>query len=210
MSELRLTFVKEGRAAWISHLDLLRTFQRVFIRSGLVIRHSKGFHPHPIMSFVLPLSVGQTSVCELLDFSTVEDLSPEGMPERLNPYLPEGVRVLSCAAPVHPVRDMRYLEAEVTLEYDKGVPAGAAEAVCTLLLGDQVVVERRNKKKQMVDTDIRPMIASVTGGEGTGAVGPGPGPESGGEPGAPGRRRGAASAGAEAGLCPGPPHRSSL
>lgn len=162
MSELRLTFVKEGRAAWISHLDLLRTFQRVFIRSGLVIRHSKGFHPHPIMSFVLPLSVGQTSVCELLDFSTVEDLSPEGMPERLNPYLPEGVRVLSCAAPVRPVRDMRYLEAEVTLEYDKGVPAGAAEAVCTLLLGDQVVVERRNKKKQMVDTDIRPMIASVT------------------------------------------------
>ena len=162
MSEFRLTFVKEGRAAWISHLDLLRTFQRVFIRSGMVIRHSNGFHPHPIMSFVLPLSVGQTSVCELLDFSTVEDLPCEGMAERLNRYLPEGVRVLSCAAPVHPVRDMRYLEAEVTLEYDNGVPAGAAEAVCDLLLGDQVVVERRNKKKQMVDTDIRPMITSVT------------------------------------------------
>ena len=127
MSEFRLRFVKEGRAAWISHLDLLRTFQRVFIRSGMVIRHSQGFHPHPIMSFVLPLSVGQTSVCELLDFSTVEDLPCEGMAERLNRYLPEGVRVLNCAAPVHPVRDMRYLEAEVTLEYESTTTASLPE-----------------------------------------------------------------------------------
>ena len=55
MSEYRMLFSKEGTAAYISHLDLLRTFQRVFIRAGLVIRHSSGFHPHPVMSFVLPL-----------------------------------------------------------------------------------------------------------------------------------------------------------
>ena len=74
MSKVRLCFAKEGVASYISHLDLLRTFQRVFIRAGMVIRHSAGFHPHPMMSFVLPLSVGQTSVCELLDFETEEDL----------------------------------------------------------------------------------------------------------------------------------------
>ena len=99
MSEFRLTFVKEGRAAWISHLDLLRTFQRVFIRSGMVIRHSNGFHPHPIMSFVLPLSVGQTSACELLDFETAEDLPAAEFPARLNPYLPSGVEILDCWTP---------------------------------------------------------------------------------------------------------------
>ena len=161
MSEFRLTFAKEGRAAWISHLDLLRTFQRVFIRSGMVIRHSNGFHPHPVMSFVLPLSVGQTSTCELLDFETVEDLPVEGMAERLNPWMPEGVRVLSCARPVKPVRELAALQAVVIMEYDGGVPGGAAEAVCRLLTGDQVLVEKRNKKKQMVDTDIRPMIRRV-------------------------------------------------
>ena len=47
MSKLRLRFVKEGTAVYLSHLDLLRTFQRVFIRTGLVLRHSQGFHPHP-------------------------------------------------------------------------------------------------------------------------------------------------------------------
>ena len=56
MGKLRLIFTKEGRAVYISHLDLLRTFQRAFLRQGLVLRHSQGFHPHPILSFALPLN----------------------------------------------------------------------------------------------------------------------------------------------------------
>ena len=162
MSEYRMQFKKEGTAAYISHLDLLRTFQRAFLRAGLVIRHSQGFHPHPLMSFVLPLSVGQTSDCELLDFETVEDLDAAALPGRLNPCLPVGVEVLDCWTPVKPVREMQFLQADVTLVYDRGVPAGAAEAMAALLLGERVIVAKRNKKKQMVDADIRPMIASLT------------------------------------------------
>ena len=48
MAKLRLFFRKESRAVYISHLDLLRTFQRVFLRQGMVLSHSQGFHPHPI------------------------------------------------------------------------------------------------------------------------------------------------------------------
>ena len=55
MSKLRLLFVKEGPAAYISNLDLLRTVQRAFPRTELDIRHSQGFHPHPIISIVLLL-----------------------------------------------------------------------------------------------------------------------------------------------------------
>lgn len=58
MSKLRLLFVKEGPASYISNLDLLRTVQRAFPRTELDIRHSQGFHPHPIISIVLPLPVG--------------------------------------------------------------------------------------------------------------------------------------------------------
>ena len=61
MSKLRLVFVKEHQASYISHLDVMRTFQRVFPRAGLSIKHSNGFHPHPILSIVLPLPVGQSS-----------------------------------------------------------------------------------------------------------------------------------------------------
>ena len=73
MSKLRLLFIKEAQASYISHLDLLRTFQRAFPRTELDIKHSQGYHPHPIISIVLPLPVGQSSDCELLDFEVTQD-----------------------------------------------------------------------------------------------------------------------------------------
>ena len=39
----RLLFSKTGRAKYISHLDLMRTFQRAFSRAGIPIKHTEGF-----------------------------------------------------------------------------------------------------------------------------------------------------------------------
>ena len=64
----RLVFEKTGNAVWISHLDLMRLFQRAFKRAGLSLKHTQGFNPRPSVSIALPLSVGVESVCELLDF----------------------------------------------------------------------------------------------------------------------------------------------
>ena len=79
MAKLRLLFTKEAQASYISHLDTMRTFQRVFPRAELHLKHSNGFHPHPIISIVLPLPVGQSSDCELLDFETVEETDGAGI-----------------------------------------------------------------------------------------------------------------------------------
>lgn len=49
MAKLRLLFTKEAQASYISHLDTMRTFQRVFPRAELHLKHSNGFHPHPII-----------------------------------------------------------------------------------------------------------------------------------------------------------------
>ena len=62
MAKLRLLFTKEAQASYISHLDTMRTFQRVFPRAELHLKHSNGFHPHPIISIVLPLPVGERAV----------------------------------------------------------------------------------------------------------------------------------------------------
>ena len=132
MSKLRLLFVKEGTAAYISHLDLLRTVQRAFPRTELEIKHSQGFHPHPIISIVLPLPVAQSSDCELLDFEVTQDTDGSGIAEKLNEGLPEGLRVLDCYEAKRPVRELAYLQADMELEYDHGVPEGAAEALTEL------------------------------------------------------------------------------
>jgi len=167
MGKLRLIFTKEGRAVYISHLDLLRTFQRVFIREGLEIKHSQGFHPHPIVSFAMPLSVGQSSVCEVLDFEVTEQLDGAGLPEKLNRSLPEGIRALECYIPSRPVRDLAALRARVELEYDGGVPAGAVEELSALFARDSIIIQKRTKRKELADVEIRPMILAmnITAGE---------------------------------------------
>ena len=164
MSKLRLLFVKEAQASYISHLDLLRTFQRAFPRTELDIKHSQGYHPHPIISIVLPLPVGQSSDCELLDFEVTQDTDGSGIAEKLNTGMPSGLRVLDCYPAVRPVRDLACLRADVTFEYDNGVPAGAADALNDLFRRDSLVIQKRTKRKELADVDIAPMIrkADVT------------------------------------------------
>ena len=53
----RLLFEKKGSAVWISHLDLMRLFQRAFKRADLPLKHTQGFNPRPSVSIALPLSV---------------------------------------------------------------------------------------------------------------------------------------------------------
>ncbi len=158
MGKLRLVFAKEGRAVYISHLDLLRTFQRVFIRQGLVLRHSQGFHPHPILSFALPLPLGQSSQCELLDFEVTEDMDGGDLPEKLNPFMPEGIRAVACYVPQRPIRQLERLRCQVDLVYDAGTAPEAPAAVTDLLLGESVVIEKRTKRRELAEVDLRPML----------------------------------------------------
>ena len=146
MSKLRLLFVKEAQASYISHLDLMRTFQRCFPRTELDIKHTQGYHPHPIISIVLPLPVGQSSDCELLDFEVTQTSDGSGIAEKLNSGMPTGIRVLDCYEAKRPIRELDSLRADVTLEYDAGVPEGAAERLRELLARDTLVIQKRTKR----------------------------------------------------------------
>ena len=208
MSKLRLLFIKEAQASYISHLDLLRTFQRAFPRTELDIKHSQGYHPHPIISIVLPLPVGQSSDCELLDFEVTQDTDGSGIAEKLNTGMPSGLRVLDCYPATRPVRDLAFLRADVTFEYDNGVPADAAEAITALLRRPELVIQKRTKRKDLADVDIAPMIKEVSFTAGGGRCHRychGAGTESRPEPAAAGEGHRPLSAGAGAGLHPHPP-----
>ena len=146
MSKLRLLFVKEAQASYISHLDLMRTFQRVFPRTELEIKHTQGFHPHPILSIVLPLPVGQQSDCELLDFEVTQESNGRGIAEKLNTGMPTGIRVLDCYAATRPIRELAFLQADLELLYDGGVPQGAVEALQALFAREEIIIEKRTKR----------------------------------------------------------------
>ncbi len=162
MAKLRLLFVKEAQASYISHLDTMRTFQRVFPRAALHLKHSNGFHPHPIISIVLPLSVCQSSDCELLDFETLEESDGAGVAEKLNPGLPAGLRAVACYPAVRPVRELAFLRAQLELIYDGGVPADAVPSLRELFSRGSLIIEKRTKHKELAQVDVAPLLREIS------------------------------------------------
>lgn len=154
----RLLFEKTGSAVWMSHLDLMRLFQRAFQRAKLPLKHTQGYNPRPSVSIALPLSVGVDSVCELLDF----DLDGVNVPcdeitERLNQALVSGVVVHATYENYRKLRDLALLDCRITLEYDRGVPDGAVDAIRELFARESIVVAKKTKNG-MQDQDIVSMI----------------------------------------------------
>lgn len=154
----RLLFEKKGNAVWISHLDLMRVFQRAFKRAGLPLTHTLGFNPRPSVSIALPLSVGMESSCELLDFDLDGDgISNEEIRQRLNDTLVDGVCVLDVYDGGQKIKYIAYLDCILKLEYDAGIPAGAMEAIETLFSRREVVVVKKSRSGN-TEQNIIPMI----------------------------------------------------
>ena len=114
------------------------------------------------MSIALPLPVGMESRCEILDFE-IEDGSVElqSLPGRLNAVLPAGIRVLSAYESSRKIKALTKLRADVTLEYDRGVPDGAQKALTALLSRESLVIVKRSKKGDK-EVDIRPLLFSLS------------------------------------------------
>jgi len=159
----RVLFEKTGNAIWISHLDLMRLFQRAFKRAGLPLKHTQGFNPRPSVSIALPLSVGVESHCELLDFDLEgEIVSCDEICRRLNDALVEGVKVLKVYDNGRKLKELALLCCEVTLEYDKGVPAEAEEKIRQLFARESVTVIKKTKNNGLQEQNIIPMIRSLS------------------------------------------------
>lgn len=157
----RLLFTKTDDAIWMSHLDLMRLFQRAFKRAGLPLTHTQGYNPRPSVSIALPLSVGVESVCELLDFDLEGDCVPcDEITSRLNAALVPGVRVLRTYDNGRKIRDISLLSCELTLEYDNGIPEEPGEWIGALFTREILIVEKKGKNGP-VQQDIIPMIRSV-------------------------------------------------
>lgn len=154
----RLIFEKTGDSVWISHLDLMRVFQRAFRRAGLLLKHSQGFTPRAIVSIALPLSVGVESRCELLDYELEQNESVTA--ERLNAVLPAGIRVLQIVEGERKIKELTHLWARVTMTYDGGVPDGAAEKIESLFRRESLILEKHSRKGK-TETNIIPLISRL-------------------------------------------------
>ena len=145
--DYRLTFAKEGRARYISHLDLMRTMQRAIKRAGIPIWYTQGFNPHAYLMFPLALSLGTDSRIEILDIALTEDLPFDEVVEKLNSSMPEGLYFVSAARPVMKHTDIAF--AEYIIEADFDIPVEEAyEKFKQFIHQDVIEVEKRTKPKK--------------------------------------------------------------
>ena len=123
MHRLRIKFQRGEELKFISHLDLIRLWQRALHRAGIPLAYSQGFSPHPRISLAAPLALGVTSEAELMDISTAKEVSPHFFASAASQQLPASIEILQVLqiAPNQPAlqAQIRYAEYRVEVETEK-------------------------------------------------------------------------------------------
>ena len=109
-----IKFTKDADIKFVSHLDLMRTIQRIVRRAELPVEYSKGFNPHMALAIAQPLSVGVYSEGDYLDLNLTEDMNEEAVKEKLNEFSANGIRFLEVSkSPV--IHNVKRLPAAMAL-----------------------------------------------------------------------------------------------
>lgn len=149
MFKARMRFAKEGRAKYISHLDLMHTMQRAMARCQMPLWFTEGFNQHAYVSVALPLSTGYSGEYEFLDFNLLSENVPINAVEALNAVFPEGLRAIEIyplADGGMPLRDIAWSKYRITWSFADGVPADFAENVNKLFTQPTVEIVKRSKR----------------------------------------------------------------
>jgi radical SAM-linked protein len=95
---LRVWFGKQGSMALVSHLDLIRLFDRVIRRAGIPIAFTGGFHPGPRIAIASALALGATSSGEIVDFELTQPVEVENFRQQLVQELPADIPIYKVAS----------------------------------------------------------------------------------------------------------------
>jgi len=124
MQRLRIRFRRGQELKFISHLDIMRLWQRALNRAGISLAYSEGFNPHPRLSLAVPLALGMTGEAELMDVVLAKWISPDSFTTLISRQLPPGIEIsqtyqLPTTMPSLQSQ-VRFAEYKVELEAEKG------------------------------------------------------------------------------------------
>jgi radical SAM-linked protein len=93
MQRIRVSFRRGRKLKYISHLDIVRLWQRACARAGIALAYSEGFNPRPRISIASPLPLGIIGEAELMDVYCSGNVTPHYFIRALNSQLPEGMDI---------------------------------------------------------------------------------------------------------------------
>ncbi|MDI6776409.1 MAG: TIGR03960 family B12-binding radical SAM protein [Syntrophales bacterium] len=92
----RIQFTKLGPSRFLSHLEVSGALIRALNQSDFSFIYSRGYHPHPKVSFAFATSVGMESMGEYADIWGEEPHAElDDLREKINARLPVGMRVVA-------------------------------------------------------------------------------------------------------------------
>ncbi len=152
----RVKFVKLGSLQYISHLDLVRTMNKVLIRTKLPLWYSEGFNPKPKMVFSLPLSIGAQSMSEYMDIRLTSRVDENTVLTLINENVTEELRALEVYCPETKLSDIKWYSYQIKIK----TKLVSEELVnkCNSELNKENLIVEKNSKKGISTIDIKPMI----------------------------------------------------
>ncbi len=188
-TRVRLAFRKIGRAAFSSHLDIVRILPRLFRRLGLPVYYSLGFHAKPVLVFGPALSLGVASLAEYVDVKLCADTAIDfaALPARLSEAALDGIEFFA-AEELHAgdaklsqlIHEAEYVAGLpratlVELGFDRGdkhaTEAALREAIATRMANGELRVKRMLEGNLGKWVDVSRYLLSAEVGEGSDALG---------------------------------------
>ena len=153
--KVRVKFTKEPSVKFLGHLDIMRFFQKCFVRAGVKMLYTEGFNPHQKMSFALPLGVGITSRAEYLDAEIADGQDLAVIKESLNLFSGPGFKILD----IKEVKDSAssLMSSVRSASYEIKSP-GSAFFVTDDFFEQEQIVALKKTKKGSAEVDIKPLI----------------------------------------------------
>ncbi len=158
MAKFRLQFTKYGDMKYVSHLDLIRLFTRIFHRAELPLAYSEGFNPHPKMAVLLPLSVGFESSSEFIDVEFKQGVSMLDCLKKLKGKLPLGMeipQITELNETSKKAKEIRYASYEFTF------PCELTQTQIDAFLERETIEVIKKTKRSEGMADIRPDIMDM-------------------------------------------------
>jgi len=160
---LRVVFRQGDEVRYISHLDLVRAWERAIRRAELPVAYTRGFNPRLRLLFASALAVGFTGRAEMLDLLLEKPMDLADVISRLETQLPAGLSMVSVAridVGKRPLPSLvRAADYEVTLQPGRD-PTDVQERIDELLSLNEVV-RRRRRPDGVREYDLRPLVQGL-------------------------------------------------
>jgi radical SAM-linked protein len=163
MQRIRVRFSRGEELKFISHLDIMRLWQRAMHRAGLPLAYTEGFSPHPRISLAAPLAVGVTSRAELMDVFCNRWVSPHSFTTALSRQLPPGIVIMqvNMVAPTLPSLQSQVSQAEYEVEIETEKDQAGVRAALEHLLSLERLAWHHERDTGTRSYDLRALTSDL-------------------------------------------------